>query len=188
MPTDEPAAADDTISTAESGDTKLAADQPRPHQSPTGRAASRLTLALVIKSVAEAAFVVALLAQFAYTHFRPRVRGAVETADARTVAGWAVDASAPGARIELQLFIDGRFVARRLADRPPEAAAPVREPGARGFAFETPPLPPRETEYEARVFALHPGDDRGRATLRQIGNPARFRVPASEHGAGAAEK
>lgn len=148
----------------------------------TERGGERLTRALLAKSLAEALFLVALLVLFSYSYFNPRFRGSLDGADERTVEGWAVDESAPGRQVEVQLFIDGHFVAQRRADRPrPDVLAAGRAARAEhGFRFETPPLPPRAAEYEARVYALHaPAADPARRTLRQVGDPARFRVAAS---------
>ncbi len=59
-------------------------------------------------------FVVALAVYFSYTNFNPYFRGSVDAADARTVAGWVVNAAAPAERVEVHLYIDGHFVGRRL--------------------------------------------------------------------------
>jgi hypothetical protein len=48
--------------------------------------------------------------------------------------------------------------------------------GESGFAFDTPPLPPREEEYEARVYVLHSSAGGERRTLSQVGKALRFRV------------
>lgn len=140
--------------------------------------AARLSRALIVKSVAEALFVVALFAAFSYTHFHPKFRGAVDVADARTVEGWAVDEAEPDGQVEVQLFIDGRFVAQRRAELPrPDVLAAGRAPRPEhGFRFDTPPLAAREAEYEARVYALHAAGDGERRTLNQIGKALRFRV------------
>ena len=155
----------------------------------TGRGAERLSRALLAKSLAEALFLVALVVLFSYSHFNPRFRGALDAATAGAVEGWAVDESAPGSQVEVQLFIDGHFVAQRRADRPrPDLLAARRAPRAEhGFRFETPPLPAREAEYEARVFALHATGDPARRTLQQVGNAARFRVAANDENRGAPE-
>lgn len=139
----------------------------------------RLSRALVVKSVAEVLFVAALFAAFSYAHFHPKFRGTVDVADARAVEGWAVDEARPDRQVEVQLFIDGRFVAQRRAELPrPDVLAAGRAPRAEhGFRFDTPPLAAREAEYEARVYALHPADGGGeRRTLNQIGKAMRFRV------------
>jgi hypothetical protein len=148
----------------------------------TGRGAERLSRALLAKSLAEALFLVALVVLFSYSHFNPRFRGTLDAATAGAVEGWVLDESAPGRQVEVQLFIDGHFVAQRLADRPrPDLLAAGRAARAEhGFRFETPPLPAREAEYEARVYALHAAGDPSRRTLQQVGKAARFTVAATE--------
>jgi hypothetical protein len=137
-----------------------------------------LSRALVAKSVAEVLFVAALFAAFSYAHFHPKFRGAVDVADARTVEGWAVDEAEPNTQVDVQLFIDGQFVAQRRADlsRPDVLAAGRSTRAEHGFRFDTPPLAAREAEYEARVYALHAASGGERRTLNQIGKPLRFRV------------
>lgn len=153
------------------------------------RGGERLTHALVAKSLAEVLFLVTLVVLFSYSYFNPRFRGSLDGANEREVVGWAVDESAPGEQVEVQLFIDGHFVAGRRADRPrPDVHAAGRAPRPEhGFSFETPPLPAREADYEARVFALHAPGDSTRRTLRQIGDALRFKVAAGERSNGAGE-
>lgn len=155
----------------------------------TERGGERLTRALLAKSLAEALFLVALVVLFSYSYFNPYFRGALDGANASEVVGWAVDESAPGGQVEVQLFIDGHFVAERRADRPrPDVLAAGRAARAEhGFVFETPPLPAREADYEARVFALHATNDPTRRTLRQIGDALKFKVTAGERNEGVPE-
>jgi hypothetical protein len=154
------------------------------------RGGERLTHALVAKSLAEVLFLVALVVVFSYSYFNPRFRGSLDGANEREVVGWAVDESAPGGQVEVQLFIDGHFVAGRRADRPrPDVHAAGRAPRPEhGFSFETPPLPAREADYEARVFALHAPGDSTRRTLSQIGDALRFKVAAGGRSNGAGER
>ncbi|MCA1642948.1 MAG: hypothetical protein LC785_13590, partial [Acidobacteria bacterium] len=153
------------------------------------RARARLSHILIAKSVAEALFLAALVTAFSYAHFRPHFRGSLDAADARAVGGWAVDEREPGAQIEVEFYIDGHFVARRRAGemRADVLAAGRAASAYHGFIFETPRLPAREGEYEARVFAVHAGADAERATLQQIGEPKRFRVAPGADNSGAPE-
>ncbi len=146
------------------------------------RGGERLTRALLAKSLVETLFLVALVVFLSYSYFNPRFRGSLDGANEREVVGWAVDESEPEIQVEVQLFIDGHFVAERRADRPrPDVHAAGRAPRPEhGFSFETPTLPARDTEYEARVFALHATNDPTRRTLRQIGDALKFKVIAGE--------
>jgi hypothetical protein len=113
-----------------------------------------------------------------YSSFPPHFRGFGEVTRGSEVAGWAVDASKPGARVEVELYVDGRFVAHGLAALPrPDVSAAGRAPDPDcGYRFPLPPLAPGP--HEARVYALHaPGAPELR-TLRQLGEPLRFRTNA----------
>lgn len=148
------------------------------HASPrlSVRAGARLSRFIIAKSILETLFVVALVAHFSYAHFNPRLRGSLDVADEREIAGWATDEDQPAKQIEVELYIDGHFVARRRADatRADVLAARRAADAEHGFVFQTPQLAPGE--HEARVFAVHEGADAQRKTLLQIGNPKSFKI------------
>ena len=139
-------------------------------------ARGRLQNLLIAKSIIETLFVAALAVGFYYAAFNPYFRGALDVADAQRVAGWAVDASHPASRVEVQLYIDDRFVESRVADalRPDVAAAGRADDDRHGFQFTSPALPPGE--HEARVYAVHASGDGARRALQLLGKPLRFRV------------
>ena len=138
---------------------------------------ARLTQLLIVKSILEALFVGALAVAFAYSVARPSYSGSLDTASAREVAGWAIDARTPAAPVEVQVNIDGHFAARGLADR--RRADVVTAGHARdelhGFVLRLPPLPPGA--HEARVYAVHLSFGERLVTLRQIDKTLRFDVP-----------
>ncbi|HEY0081311.1 MAG TPA: hypothetical protein VGB61_00870 [Pyrinomonadaceae bacterium] len=142
---------------------------------------SRLSHALIAKSLAEALFVVALAVYFSYTNFNPYFRGSVDVADGRVVTGWVVNEASPGERVEVHLYVDGHFVARRLADAPrPDVFEAGRSlDAAHGFVFNLPPLPPNRT-YEARVYAMHATGEATRRALQQFGAARQFSVKADD--------
>jgi hypothetical protein len=112
-----------------------------------------------------------------YANFPPHFRGFDELTRRGEVAGWAVDAARPEARVEVQLYVDGRFAAHGLASlpRPDVVAAGRTKDESCGYSFALPALP--AGEHEARVYALHaPGV--GARTLIQLGNPLRFTTDA----------
>ena len=114
-----------------------------------------------------------------YTLFPPHFRGFGEVTRRGEVAGWAVDGSDPAARVEVQLYVDGRFVAHATASLPrPDVVAAGRAVDERcGYSFALPPLP--AGEHEARVYALHSVSFRvGPHTLKQLGNPLPFTTGA----------
>lgn len=117
----------------------------------------------------------------------PYFRSWVDEANAQYIKGWIVDAAAPAASLEVQLYIDGRFIESRAANqpRPDIVAARLADGEQHGFYFTTPTL--AAGEHEARVYVVHEaGSERGRI-LRLIENPIRFIVKASDTGLPAQE-
>lgn len=137
---------------------------------------SRLTNFLIAKSILEALFVGALAVAFYLLTFNPFFRGALDEATPQHVYGWAVDESSPARAVEVQLYIDGQFIAATEADlpRPDVLAAGRAEDELHGFSFITPTLKPGE--HEARAFAVYAGKDESRRALHQIGIARKFVV------------
>lgn len=135
-------------------------------------AAARGRLAKVVAAkLALDLLLVCGLALYAYADtFRDSFSGSLEQADSRGVRGWAVDESRPGATIEVQLFVDGRFVAAALADKP--RADATGDGASHGFVFNFDP--PLEGEHEARIYAVRASRGGSRLTLRQVGAPRAF--------------
>jgi hypothetical protein len=149
-------------------------------QTTTPARLTRLSRALIAKSIIEALFVAALAVYFAYTNINPFFRGSIDVADERTIEGWVVNEAAPDERVEVHLYIDGHFVSRRLADAPrADVLAAGRSRDAyHGFVFKTPPLPPGEN-YRARVYATHIAGGGARRVLQEIGAATALRVTAN---------
>ena len=113
-----------------------------------------------------------------YSSFPPHFRGFGEVTRNGEVAGWAVDPRNPGARVEVELYVDGRFVAHGSAALPrPDVVAAGRatDPDC-GYRFPLPLL--AEGSHEARVYALHAPGPADRRTLKQLGDPLRFATGA----------
>lgn len=164
------------------GDSHLTSDDDlRPAPGSPARL-SRLSHALIAKSLAEALFIVALAVYFSYTNFNTYFRGSLDTADGRVVTGWVVNEASPGERVEVHLYLDGHFVSRGVADAPrPDVFEAGRSLDAyHGFVFNLPPLPPGRA-YEARVYAMHATTDPARRTLQEFSVPKQFSV--TEEGA-----
>ncbi len=140
----------------------------------------KLTNFLIAKAVADMLFVVALVTYFSYTDFTPGLRGWLDQADERGIAGWVVDRNAPSERVEVQLYINNRFVASQFADRPrPDLVQAGRAEDERhGYRFETPPLD--AGEHEARVYAVRASRGATRRTLQLVGDPLRFTIDARD--------
>lgn len=141
---------------------------------------AKLTQLLIAKSVVEALFVGVVAVGFFYTAFNPHFKGWSDVATARTVEGWAVNEGAPGAPVEVQLYVDGRFGGSGLANRPrPDVLRAGRSVTELcGFQIQTPPL--KAGEHEARVYAVHESAGGTRRTLQQIGLPLRFSITPEE--------
>jgi hypothetical protein len=114
-----------------------------------------------------------------YDSFPPYLRGFGEVTPRGEVAGWAVDPARPSEAVEVELYVDGRFVAHARADLPRADVVAAGRAAAEncGYSFTLPPLAPGP--HEARVYALHaPGGGAELRTLRQLGNPLRFTAGA----------
>jgi hypothetical protein len=138
-------------------------------------AARRRLTTFVIAKLALDLFFVAGLAVYSYSvAFNPFFTGSLDYADGRSVRGWVVDRARPDEAVEVQLYIDGKFVAAGMANEP---RPDVSEKGfagdeRHGFVFNL--EPERYGEHQARVYAVHPSRNGARRTLQQIGKPLNF--------------
>lgn len=135
--------------------------------------APRLLAVLTTITLAALAVSVAL-----YTFlFPPKFRGWGEVvAERRSIGGWVVNARDAGERVEVRLYVDGRFAGSALADLPrPDVVSAGRSADERcGYDFKLPALTPGE--HEARVYAAHAARGGAYRTLLLTGTPLRFRV------------
>ena len=130
---------------------------------------------LIGKSIAETLFVALLAVGFFFTAFPPYVHGFGE-ATPDTISGWAVNKRLPWDRVEVQLFIDDRFVASDFANlsRPDVQKAGWSQDEWHGFSFPVSKLSPGI--HEASVYAVHESGGGRRRTLQLLGYPIRFSV------------
>ena len=140
------------------------------------RRSSRLIHLLLAKSILEAILITAVAVAFYFATTNPGIRGWLDSADDKTVAGWVVDESNLPNQVEVQLFIDGKFVADKAAAdfRPDVHAANRAQDDWHGFVFNTPPL--QAGAHEARAYAVHVAPSGMRRTLQLIGKPVRFQI------------
>lgn len=139
------------------------------------RSSSKLVNTLIGKSILETVFVSAIAVGFYINVLPPYFHGWGE-ASAHSISGWAVNNAAPWERVEVQLFIDGKFIATTPASlpRPDVKAAGWAKDEWHGYTFPVPVLP--EGLHEARAYALHQSGGATRYTLQTLGDPILFRV------------
>lgn len=138
----------------------------------------RLIHILIGKSILDTVFVGSLAVVFFFFTFPPHFKGWGE-ATADSISGWAVNSADPGHRVELQLFIDGSFVATGTAyhSRPDVLAAGWSRDEWNGYRFEVPFL--EIGDHEAHVYAMHVSAGGFWRTLQLVGDPIRFSVDES---------
>jgi hypothetical protein len=135
----------------------------------------RLLHALIVKSLLETLLLGTLAVFFFATAFPPYFHGWGE-ASPQAIAGWAVDDAHPWDRVQVQLFIDGQFIAAGTANlsRPDVVAAGWAKDGWHGYLFPVAHL--AEGPHEARVYVLHASGKGVRQSLQLLGDPIEFTV------------
>lgn len=137
----------------------------------------KLVNLLIAKSILETVFVCALAVGVWASAFPPTFHGWGEAVvQKRSISGWVVNDASPWERVEVQLFIDGKFVATQVAQqwRPDVLAAGWSKDEWNGYDFVVPQL--AAGKHEARVYAVHSSRSGGRYTLQLLGDPIRFQV------------
>lgn len=138
---------------------------------------SRLINVLIAKSILETTLVGAIAVVVHLTAFPPVFQGWGEAVvETQTIHGWVVNYAKPWDRVEVQLYIDGRFRGREIAthNRPDVFAAGWSSDAYHGYGFTTPKMEPGI--HEARVYAVHGSGDGARYTLQMVGDPIKFRI------------
>ena len=136
---------------------------------------AQLVNLLIGKSILETIFVGVLAVIVWAKAFPPTFHGWGEALhDRPAVAGWAVNNAAPYDRVEVQLFIDGKFYATQLAQlaRPDVVKTGWAKDEWHGYNFALNDV--AAGKHEARVYALHRSGDR--VTLQLLGDPIRLVV------------
>ena len=138
---------------------------------------SKLVNVLIAKSILETILVGAIAVVVYMTAFPPVFQGWGEAVvENRTIQGWVVNYIKPWDRVEVQLYIDGRFISRDTAthSRVDIVSAGWSKDEFHGYGFTVPKMEPGM--HEARVYALHGSGEGARYTLQMIGDPIRFRI------------
>lgn len=142
---------------------------------PPPSARRRLAGLLAAKAFLELLLLAALVAGFSYSTFPSSFEGGIDAADARGVRGWAVDRARPGEAVEVQLYLDGQFVASAVANQTRADVLARGDAGADGHGFVFKFERPRGVGQEARVYAVRASGRGARRTLRLVGGPARLK-------------
>jgi hypothetical protein len=123
---------------------------------PDSSVPSRLLKAIVAKSLIEIILVCVVATFGAFSTFNPRLRGMIEVADQTRVAGWVVAPEAPEVVIEVQLFIDEKLLASKLADERRNGLVRfgVSPNPNHGFTFDLTRVKLAPGRHMAQVYAL----------------------------------
>jgi len=138
---------------------------------------SRLVNVLIAKSILETVFVGAVAIVVYLTAFPPFFQGWGEAViETQSIHGWVVNYARPWDRVEVELYVDGRFLDRDLAthNRPDIMTAGWSIDGYHGYGFALPKMEPGN--HEARVYAVHGSGNGERYTLQLVGDPIKFRI------------
>ena len=108
----------------------------------------------------------------------PTLRQSAELATVRPpsattgIAGWAVNQADPWERLEVQLFIDGKFVATTTANqsRPDIVSVGWARDEWHGYRFDRLMLR-GPSRHQGRVYVLHAGKRGTYQTLQMVGDP-----------------
>ena len=133
----------------------------------------RLINLLIAKSILDTIFVGTIAVLVHTRAFPPTFHGWGEAVvESQSISGWVVDDADPWRRVEVQLFVDGKFVGTTVAQssRPDVVAAGWAKDEWHGYNFLVSGL--GEGMHEARVYALHQSGNR--YTLQLLGNPIMF--------------
>lgn len=139
----------------------------------------KLAHALIAKSIAESILVGVLAVTFYISAFPPTYHGWGEVLP-DGIAGWAVNHASPWERVEVQLFIDAKFVATATANlnRPDIVAAGWARDAWHGYKFDG--LKVRGPgRHQAIVYVLHSTRSGSQQTLQRLGDPIWFNVDDS---------
>ena len=136
---------------------------------------TNLVHVLIGKAILETVLVGSLAIIGFLTVLPPSFHGSGEVTD-HGIAGWAVNSGSPWERVEVQIFIDGKFFATQVANgsRPDVPTARWALDEWHGYVFEINSL--TTGPHEARVYALRTSRQGTKKSLQQVGAPIPFLV------------
>jgi hypothetical protein len=137
----------------------------------------KLVNILIGKSIIETLLVGAIAVGFFVRVFPPTFHGWGEArSESMSIAGWAVNNASPWDRVDVQLFVDDKFVAAQVANlsRPDVKKAGWALDEWHGYRFQLSGLP--AGSHVAKVYAVHGSGNGVRYTLQLLGDPITFEV------------
>jgi len=145
---------------------------------PDSSVPSRLLKAVVAKSFIEIILVCVVATLASFSTFSPRLRGAIDVANQTRLAGWVMDPAAPESAIEVQLFIDEKLVASKLADekRTDLVRSGVTSNPNHGFNFDLTQTDLAPGRHTALVYALRQAAGANKILLPIVKQPSVFEV------------
>ncbi len=138
--------------------------------------AAKLLRAVIAKSFVEVILVCVVASLAAFSTFSPQLRGAIDVADQTRIAGWVNDPWLPEQSLEVQLFIDGNFVASQLADRHREdlVTAGVTTRPNHGFSFDLQQFNVQSGKHSAQVYAVREAAGASKILIPVVASPVTF--------------
>jgi len=140
----------------------------------------KLIHVLIGKAIVETVLVSVIAVGFYVSAFPPTFHGWGEAVTGtQSIAGWVANNASPWERVEVQLFVDNKFVGAQTASlsRPDVLAAGWANDEWHGYSFKCSELTPGP--HEARVYAVHQSGNGKRYTLQLLGDPVVFNVAAN---------
>lgn len=143
-----------------------------------GQVASRLLKAVSIKMLIEIIFVCIVVSLAASRTFHPFLRGALDMVNSARVAGWASDPTSLDEPLEVQLFVDGAFVAatRAVEVRHDLVAAGATTGPEHGFSFALKAANLAPGLHFAQVYAVRPSIGSSLTLIPISKQPVKFEV------------
>ena len=138
--------------------------------------AAKLLRAVIVKSFVEVILVCVVVSLAAFSTFSPQLRGAIDVADQTRIAGWVNDPWSPTRSLEVQLFIDGKFIASQLADQPRAdlVSAGVTTGPNHGFNFRLEQFNISSGKHSAQVYAVREAAGSSKILIPVTASPMTF--------------
>lgn len=138
--------------------------------------AAKLLRAVIAKSFVEVVLVCVVASLAAFSTFSPQLRGAIDVADQTRIAGWVNDPWSPEQSLEVQLFIDGKFVASQLADQPRAdlVTAGVTTGPNHGYSFQLQQFNVSSGKHSAQVYAVREAAGASKILIPIVASPVTF--------------